>query len=69
MTLAHSFHEDAQREFDEAAGFYAMESVSLGLAFIEAVERAVAHVSAYPESCAIVRGRVRKMRVEQTRCK
>lgn len=63
MTLSVSFHEDAQREFDEATDFYAMERVSLGVAFVEAVERAVGHVCDHPESCAILRGRVRKMRV------
>jgi len=65
VILPHSFHEDARREFDEAVDFYAMESASLGLAFIEAIERAVAHVGEHPESCAVVRGRVRKMRVER----
>ncbi len=63
MTLSVAFHEAAQREFDEATDFYAMERVSLGAAFVEAVERAVGHVCDHPESCAILRGRVRKMRV------
>ena len=63
MTRAVSFHEDAQREFDEATDFYAMERVSLGRAFVEAVERAVDRMSEDPESCVVLRGRVRKMRV------
>jgi toxin ParE1/3/4 len=58
-----SFHDDARWEFDEATDFYAMERVSLGAAFVEAVERAVGHVCDHPESCAILRGRARKMRV------
>ena len=63
MTFGVSFHEDAQREFDEATDFYAMERTSLGAAFVDAVERAVSHVLEQPESCAVLRGRVRKMRV------
>ena len=63
MTLGISFHEAAQREFDEATDFYAMERTSLGAAFVDGVERAVAHVHEHPESCIVLRGRVRKMRV------
>ena len=63
MTLGVSFHEAAQREFDEATDFYAMERTSLGAAFVDAVERAVAHARERPESCIVLRGRVRKMRV------
>ena len=33
MTLGVSFHEAAQREFDEATDFSAMERTSLGAAF------------------------------------
>lgn len=63
MTLSISFHEDVQKEFDEATDFYALERMSLGAAFVEAIERAVAHVRERPESCAVLWGRVRKMRV------
>ena len=56
MSLDVSFHEDARTEFDEAASFYAMESASLGLAFVDAVEHAVARACDYPDSCPIVRG-------------
>jgi toxin ParE1/3/4 len=63
VTLGVSFHEAAQREFDEAADFYAMERTSLGAAFVDAVEHAVEHVRGHPESCIVLRGHVRKMRV------
>ena len=63
MTLGVSFHEAARRELDEATDFSAMERTSLGAAFVDAVERAVAHVREHPESCIVLRGRVRKMRV------
>lgn len=65
MSLGVSFHEDARIEFDEAASFYAMERASLGLAFVATVEYAVAHACDYPDSCPIIRGRVRKMRVHR----
>ena len=43
MTLGVSFHEAAQREFDEATDFYAMERTSLGATFVAAIEHTVAH--------------------------
>jgi hypothetical protein len=49
VSLGVSFHEDARVEFDEAAEFYGMERASLGVAFVDAVERAVAHASEYPD--------------------
>lgn len=60
-----SFHEDARSEFDEAVAFYAMESNALGVGFVEAVERALAHARQHPESAVLLRGRVRRMRVER----
>ncbi|MGB4582043.1 MAG: type II toxin-antitoxin system RelE/ParE family toxin [Coriobacteriia bacterium] len=63
--LDSSFHEDARTEFDEAADFYGMERASLGLAFVGAVEGAVDHVREYPDSCPIIRSRVRKARVRR----
>jgi len=63
--LESTFHEDARAEFDEAADFYAMELASLGLAFVDAVEAAVAHVRVHPDSCPIILGRVRKVRVRR----
>ncbi|MDP2182165.1 MAG: type II toxin-antitoxin system RelE/ParE family toxin [Actinomycetota bacterium] len=65
MSLGISFHEGAQAEFDEAVAFYAMERVSLGEGFIQAVEHASAHARTHPESAAVIRGRVRRMRVER----
>ena len=65
MSLGISFHEDARVEFDEATEFYGMERASLGVAFVNAVERAVEHACEYPDSCPVVRGRARKMRVQR----
>jgi toxin ParE1/3/4 len=65
VTLGVSFHEDARAEFDEATDFYGMERASLGLAFVGAVEQAVDHVCEYPDSCPVIRGRVRKARVHR----
>jgi len=41
VTLGVSFHEAAQREFDGATDFYAMERLAPGATFVDAVERAV----------------------------
>lgn len=65
MSLGVSFHEDAQAEFDEAVAFYAMERVTLGEGFIQAVEHAVAGAQKHPKSAPVIRGRVRRMRVER----
>ena len=65
MTSKHLFHEEARKEFDEATDFYAMERAPLGRAFVSAVERSVVHAAEYPESGTLVRGGVRKIRVER----
>ena len=65
MILDISFHEDARAEFDETVAFYAMERASLGEGFVHAVEHATGHAQRYPESAAVIRGRVRRMRVER----
>jgi plasmid stabilization system protein ParE len=63
--LGISFHEEAQTEFDEATDFYGMERTSLGRAVIGAGEQAVDGAREYPDSCPILRGRVRKARVRR----
>jgi toxin ParE1/3/4 len=57
------FHEDAQKEFNEAAAFYAMEEEGLGAAFVDSVEHAVARIAERPGSSPVLTGRVREMRV------
>jgi toxin ParE1/3/4 len=57
------FHEDAQKEFNEAATFYAMEEEGLGAAFLDSIEQIVARIAEHPESSPVLAGRVRKMRV------
>ena len=61
------FHEDAQKEFNEAAAFYAMEEEGLGAAFVDCVERAVARIAEHPESSPVLADRVRKMHVADSR--
>lgn len=65
MKSVTNFHEDARIEFDEATDFYGMERTSLGLAFVGAVEQAVEYVCEFPDSCPVIRGRVRKVRVRR----
>jgi plasmid stabilization system protein ParE len=59
------FHEDARSEFDEALSFYVMEGPALGIGFVSAVEHAVARAQSLPESAPLIRGKMRRMRVER----
>lgn len=62
MTAAEvSFHPAAAQELLEAADFYDLESPSLGAAFLDAVESALAGVAELPASCPIALGNVRKL--------
>ena len=65
MNAAVSFHEAAQSELNEAAGFYNLEYHGLGESFIGEVERGVAQACDYPESCPVIRGRARKMTIRK----
>jgi hypothetical protein len=59
----YSFHEVASDEFNEGAAYYDTEHRGLGSMFIDAVVSAIDHVREYPESCAVLRDRNRKMLV------
>jgi plasmid stabilization system protein ParE len=63
VTAHVSFHEDAQRELDEATDFYAMERAVLGASFVNAVELTVKRILDHPQSSPVVKGHVRKIRV------
>jgi len=60
MTLPVRFHPAAQRELDEAADFYDLESTGLGSEFIDDVERAVVQVRDHPAAAPIALEPVRK---------
>jgi plasmid stabilization system protein ParE len=64
VTAPYSFHEVARLELNEAAAYYDTEHAGLGEQFLDKVDRAVQHVREYPESCAVIRGRTRKMLVD-----
>jgi len=50
MTRPLRFDPAARRELDEAADFYDAEDPGLGLAFLDAAERAFEQIQAFPES-------------------
>ncbi len=55
-----SIHETAEAEINEAADFYDTKSLGLGRVFIDEIERAIGHISEFPEAAPLIRGRVRK---------
>lgn len=65
MTRALSFNEEARGELREAASFYGLESPTLRIAFLEAVDLALAQLHAHPESTPVVRGAVRRKLVRR----
>ena len=55
-----SFHELADRELNEAAQYYELETPGLGSAFVNEVERCLRSVSQHPEAGRVVHGPVRR---------
>ena len=55
-----SFHDLAKVELNEAARYYEAESVGLGTAFVDEVERSLAAILEYPESSPTMRGPIRR---------
>ena len=53
MTRPIRFDPAARRELSEAADFYDAEDPGLGLAFLDAAERAFEQIQAFPESSPI----------------
>ncbi len=60
MSRRLSIHEAAEAEINEAADFYDTKSLGLGRVFIDEIERAIGHISEFPEAAPLIRGRVRK---------
>jgi toxin ParE1/3/4 len=55
-----SFHELADRELNEAAQYYELETPGLGKTFVNEVERCLRSVSQHPEAGPAVHGLVRR---------
>ena len=55
-----SFHELADRELNEAAQYYELETPGLGLAFVNEVERCVRSIVQHPEAGTAVQGGIRR---------
>jgi toxin ParE1/3/4 len=60
-----SFEPAAQAELDQAADFYDLESAGLGTEFIDAVEKALRELPAFPESGPVLLGATRKLVVDR----
>ncbi len=61
MTDLISFEPSAERELEEAADFYDLESPGLGAKFIDAVKTALSGLVEFPESCPVLLGETRKL--------
>ena len=59
------FHRFADRELNEAAQYYEVESPGLGLAFLKEVERCLQLIVDHPEAGTILRGSVRRRLVRR----
>jgi toxin ParE1/3/4 len=55
-----SFHELADRELNDAAQYYELETPGLGAAFVNEVERCVRAVLQHPEAGIAIQGVVRR---------
>lgn len=55
-----SFHELAKRELIEAAEYYESESVGLGQAFINEVERCTDEIGRHPGAGVVTHGSIRR---------
>ena len=55
-----SFNSLAEREFNDAAQYYELESPGLGAAFIAEVEHSCDKLLEYPQAAPVVRGAVRR---------
>ena len=59
MTWTVSFNEQARSELQEAAHYYGLESPTLRVAFLDAIDVALAGLREQPKSAPIVRGTIR----------
>jgi plasmid stabilization system protein ParE len=60
MTVAISFHEAAEIELTEAAGYYERECPGLGVTFLDDVQAALKTLTQFPEGSPLLRGRIRR---------
>ena len=58
-------HRLAERELNEAAQYYELESSGLGSSFLAEVDRCLETIETHPEAGAIVRGSVRRRLVRR----
>ncbi len=65
MKRSFSFHYMAERELNEAAGYYNDQSPGLGNAFLEEVESTINQILEYPESAPLINRIVRKRLVRR----
>lgn len=54
------FHKLAERELNEAAQYYELETPGLGVAFLNEVEECQRSIEQHPEAGTVVQGRVRR---------
>ena len=55
-----SFNALAERELNDAAHYYELESPGLGAAFIAEVERSCGQIIEHPAAASVVRGAIRR---------
>ena len=55
-----SFNPLAERELNDTAQYYEVESAGLGAAFLDEVERSCQGIAEYPEASAAVSGAIRR---------
>lgn len=60
MSLALSFNEQARSEIQEASHYYGLESPHLRVAFLDAIDVALAELLAHPKSAPVLRGTIRR---------
>ena len=65
MTNRIFFDPAAQRELDEAADFYDLESPGLGERFLDDVRSELEGLLEFPESCPVLLGETRKLVLER----
>jgi plasmid stabilization system protein ParE len=59
------FHEIAEQELNDAAGYYEAQSSGLGLAFLAEVEYSMDRILEHPEAAPFVNQVVRKMLIRR----
>jgi plasmid stabilization system protein ParE len=65
MIYPASFHEIAEEELNEAAGYYEVQSPGLGSAFLNEVEHAIRRIVEHPEAAPLLNQVVRQKQVRR----